>query len=132
MADSQNDATQDRPIEKSLAKLLTEYLNPFLKEMDTPLPFYVRFLSALFGTFTYATGASALALGGLDKGTPFQTYFGVDLFLGPLVIAILTLYCMPLALLIAGPRTRYGPVRLYLLGFLLLALSVSIVRVTAW
>lgn len=59
--------------------------------MGTPLPFYVRFLNALFGTFTYATGASALALGGLDRDMPFQTYFGVDLFLGPLVIAILML-----------------------------------------
>lgn len=123
---------ENQAFEGSWSDLLILYIKPYLETLKDPLERRERFFSAFFGTASYSIGAIALtARQGADEVVK-SAFFAYDIFFIVPGALLYLMYSIFLAFLISMPEAKHGPVRLYLIGLLLHAFTMVVIRSTAW
>lgn len=126
-------AEPDQHQKRTLGEFLWEVFDLQLRKTQRPLPWKMRFAIALSGSLALF---SVLFSGRLLVGPQPQYGLAVPLFqdIGSGVwvnVAVWVIVSAFFATLVAALPTRSGPVRLFLAGLFLPALTVNVVRLTS-
>ena len=123
----------DRPAGKSASDIIAEFLDAvyrtYFEAMDEPLPALRRGLVVFLGAATFAGASFAVVGGAAELSYVFERAFGpgytpsIGVYVS--VTAVIAAF---FAWLVVTANTRHGPVRLYVSGISLPALTVAAIR----